>query len=147
MSQKPVVRQLLPVVTEDEDKLQKLWDYIYEPSAADLLDGTMQLARGLIAACLWLRRGRLAVGGGLHLIDEPVGNRVDCLTETGEIALWYRVEWLRLARLPCRELAQLALGNLVVGATRRGLQQERDNGRGLVPSLLVHGLSRAAGGS
>jgi F-type H+-transporting ATPase subunit gamma len=41
MSQKPVVRQLLPVVTEDEDKLQKLWDYIYEPSAADLLDGVL----------------------------------------------------------------------------------------------------------
>ncbi|HLS80629.1 MAG TPA: F0F1 ATP synthase subunit gamma [Steroidobacter sp.] len=41
MSQKPIVRQLLPVVTEDEDKLQKLWDYIYEPSAADLLDGVL----------------------------------------------------------------------------------------------------------
>ncbi len=39
MTQKPNVRQLLPVVTEDEDKLQKLWDYIYEPSAAELLDG------------------------------------------------------------------------------------------------------------
>ena len=41
MSQKPSVRQLLPVVTEDEDKLQKLWDYIYEPSAAELLDGVL----------------------------------------------------------------------------------------------------------
>jgi F-type H+-transporting ATPase subunit gamma len=41
MSQKPVVRQLLPVVTEDEDKLQRLWDYIYEPSAAELLDGVL----------------------------------------------------------------------------------------------------------
>jgi F-type H+-transporting ATPase subunit gamma len=41
MSQKPVVRQLLPVVTEDEDKLQKLWDYIYEPSAAELLEGVL----------------------------------------------------------------------------------------------------------
>jgi F-type H+-transporting ATPase subunit gamma len=41
MSQKPVVRQLLPVVTEDADKLQKLWDYIYEPSAAELLDGVL----------------------------------------------------------------------------------------------------------
>lgn len=41
MSQKPVVSQLLPVVTEDEDKLQKLWDYIYEPSAADLLEGIL----------------------------------------------------------------------------------------------------------
>ena len=41
MSQKPVIRQLLPVVTEDEDKLQKMWDYIYEPSAAELLDGVL----------------------------------------------------------------------------------------------------------
>jgi F-type H+-transporting ATPase subunit gamma len=41
MSQQPTVRQLLPVVTEDEDKLQKMWDYIYEPSAAELLDGVM----------------------------------------------------------------------------------------------------------
>jgi len=41
MSQRPAVRQLLPVVTEDEDKLQKLCDYIYEPSAAELLDGVL----------------------------------------------------------------------------------------------------------
>jgi F-type H+-transporting ATPase subunit gamma len=41
MSQRPVVRQLLPVVTEDEDKLQKLWDYIYEPSASELLEGVL----------------------------------------------------------------------------------------------------------
>ena len=41
MSQKPAIHQLLPVVTEDEDELQKLWDYIYEPSAAELLDGVL----------------------------------------------------------------------------------------------------------
>ena len=43
MSQKPEVRQLLPVATsaEDEGKLQKMWDYIYEPSASDLLDGIL----------------------------------------------------------------------------------------------------------
>jgi F-type H+-transporting ATPase subunit gamma len=43
MVQKPTVRQLLPVVTEAEDaaKLQKLWDYIYEPSADALLDGLL----------------------------------------------------------------------------------------------------------
>lgn len=41
MSQKPSVRQLLPVVAEDQDKLQKLWDYIYEPSAAELLEGVL----------------------------------------------------------------------------------------------------------
>ena len=41
MTQQPMVKQLLPVVTEDEDKLQKLWDYLYEPSAAELLDGLL----------------------------------------------------------------------------------------------------------
>jgi F-type H+-transporting ATPase subunit gamma len=41
MSQKPAIHQLLPVVTEDEDQLQKMWDYIYEPSAAELLDGVL----------------------------------------------------------------------------------------------------------
>ena len=41
MTQQPTVRQLLPVVTEDSDKLQKMWDYIYEPSAAELLDGVL----------------------------------------------------------------------------------------------------------
>jgi F-type H+-transporting ATPase subunit gamma len=41
MSQRPVVRQLLPVVAEDDTKLQKLWDYIYEPSASDLLEGML----------------------------------------------------------------------------------------------------------
>ena len=43
MTQSPVVRQLLPVVAEAQDasKLQKLWDYIYEPSAAELLDSVL----------------------------------------------------------------------------------------------------------
>ena len=43
MSQQPTVRQLLPVAADvdDSDKLQKLWDYIYEPSAADLLEGVL----------------------------------------------------------------------------------------------------------
>lgn len=41
MTQKATVKQLLPVVTEDGDKLQKMWDYIYEPSAAELLDGLL----------------------------------------------------------------------------------------------------------
>ena len=38
MTQSPEVRQMLPVVMTDEDDLQDYWDYIYEPSAADLLD-------------------------------------------------------------------------------------------------------------
>jgi F-type H+-transporting ATPase subunit gamma len=41
MTQKPLIRQLLPVVTEDAAQLQKMWDYIYEPSAAEILDGLL----------------------------------------------------------------------------------------------------------
>jgi len=41
MSQKPTIHQLLPVLTEDEGELQKMWDYIYEPSASELLDGVL----------------------------------------------------------------------------------------------------------
>ena len=41
MSQKPEEHVLLPVQTLDASELQERWDYIYEPSAADLLDGYM----------------------------------------------------------------------------------------------------------
>jgi F-type H+-transporting ATPase subunit gamma len=41
MSQKGTVSQLLPVEATDVDKLQDRWDYIYEPSPEDLLDGIL----------------------------------------------------------------------------------------------------------
>lgn len=41
MTQKPTVTQLLPVVTEDASTLQEHWDYIYEPNAAEILDGVL----------------------------------------------------------------------------------------------------------
>jgi F-type H+-transporting ATPase subunit gamma len=41
MTQKPVVTQLLPVETLDAGDLQEHWDYIYEPSAAEILDGVL----------------------------------------------------------------------------------------------------------
>ena len=41
MTQKPTATQLLPVLTEDAADLQEHWDYIYEPSAAELLDGVL----------------------------------------------------------------------------------------------------------
>jgi F-type H+-transporting ATPase subunit gamma len=41
MSQKGVVSQLLPVQATDKAGLQERWDYIYEPSAEDLLDGLL----------------------------------------------------------------------------------------------------------
>ncbi|MGO9932261.1 MAG: F0F1 ATP synthase subunit gamma [Steroidobacteraceae bacterium] len=41
MTQKGVVSQLLPLQTVDKDELQERWDYIYEPDAADILDGIL----------------------------------------------------------------------------------------------------------
>ncbi len=41
MTQRGDLAQLLPVETKDEAALQKLWDYIYEPSASELLDGIL----------------------------------------------------------------------------------------------------------
>jgi F-type H+-transporting ATPase subunit gamma len=41
MTQKPSVEQLLPVEAIDTDDLQAHWDYIYEPDAAEILDGLL----------------------------------------------------------------------------------------------------------
>jgi F-type H+-transporting ATPase subunit gamma len=41
MSQKAAVSQLLPVEPTDKEELQEHWDYIYEPSAAELLDALL----------------------------------------------------------------------------------------------------------
>jgi F-type H+-transporting ATPase subunit gamma len=54
MTQKPRVDQLLPVVPSDKASLQEHWDYIYEPSAGDILDGLLmryvesQVYRGVV---------------------------------------------------------------------------------------------------
>jgi F-type H+-transporting ATPase subunit gamma len=41
MSQKGEVSQLLPVQPTDKSELQEHWDYIYEPSASELLDALL----------------------------------------------------------------------------------------------------------
>ena len=41
MTQKGVVSQLLPLQTIDKDELQERWDYIFEPDAAEILDGIL----------------------------------------------------------------------------------------------------------
>lgn len=54
MSQKPVVRTLLPVEAADGAELQTHWDYIYEPGAEELLDDVLtryietQIYRGAV---------------------------------------------------------------------------------------------------
>jgi len=41
MSQRPKVLQLLPIVPAEEKELKHHWDYIYEPSAKDLLEALL----------------------------------------------------------------------------------------------------------
>jgi F-type H+-transporting ATPase subunit gamma len=41
MAQKPQAQQLLPVQSLDSSDLQAHWDYIYEPSAGQILDGLL----------------------------------------------------------------------------------------------------------
>ena len=42
MTQKPIIRQLLPLDPTDDESLKHHWDYIYEPDARDLIDGLVQ---------------------------------------------------------------------------------------------------------
>jgi F-type H+-transporting ATPase subunit gamma len=42
MTQKPTVRQLLPVLPVKSEGLLSHWDYIYEPSSAELMDTVLQ---------------------------------------------------------------------------------------------------------
>ncbi len=41
MTQTPKVEQLLPLMPDEDEKLQHQWDYLYEPEARDLLDGLL----------------------------------------------------------------------------------------------------------
>jgi F-type H+-transporting ATPase subunit gamma len=42
MTQRPTIRQLLPVEAVKEEGLQSNWDYIYEPSSEELVDTVLQ---------------------------------------------------------------------------------------------------------
>lgn len=42
MTQRPYLRQLLPIEPVEEDGLLELWDYVYEPDAVALLDTVLQ---------------------------------------------------------------------------------------------------------
>jgi F-type H+-transporting ATPase subunit gamma len=41
MTQQPVCSQLLPLLPDEDQKLQHQWDYLYEPEARTLLDGLL----------------------------------------------------------------------------------------------------------
>jgi F-type H+-transporting ATPase subunit gamma len=81
MTQKPDVVQLLPVQTLDAEELQEHWDYIYEPGAAEILDGVLmryiesQVYRGAVenVACEMAARMvamKAATDNAGKLIDE-----------------------------------------------------------------------------
>jgi len=42
MTQKPTVQQLLPLLPDENDKLQHHWDYLYEPDESKLLEGLLR---------------------------------------------------------------------------------------------------------
>ena len=42
MTQRPIVRQLLPLPPLDSDDLKHRWDYIYEPDARELVEGLIE---------------------------------------------------------------------------------------------------------
>jgi F-type H+-transporting ATPase subunit gamma len=54
MTQRPTMRQLVPLVAVEEEGMAKHWDYIYEPDPADLLDSILlryvesQVYQGLV---------------------------------------------------------------------------------------------------
>jgi F-type H+-transporting ATPase subunit gamma len=81
MSQRPIVRQLLPAERVQSAELQGLWEYLYEPSAAALLEGFMsryiesQVYQGAVenVACEMAARMvamRSATDNAGQLIDE-----------------------------------------------------------------------------
>ncbi|MFO0334165.1 MAG: F0F1 ATP synthase subunit gamma, partial [Pseudomonadota bacterium] len=81
MSQKPVVRQLLPAEVVKSADLQERWEYIYEPSAAELMEGLLmryvesQVYRGAVenVACEMAARMvamKSATDNAGKLIDE-----------------------------------------------------------------------------
>jgi F-type H+-transporting ATPase subunit gamma len=81
MSQRPIVRQLLPAEPVHSAELQGQWEYLYEPSAAELLEGFMtryiesQVYQGAVenVACEMAARMvamRSATDNAGQLIDE-----------------------------------------------------------------------------
>ena len=42
MTQRPIIRQLLPLVHAEDGETSHRWDYIYEPDAVSLVDGLVQ---------------------------------------------------------------------------------------------------------
>ena len=82
MSQKPDVKMLLPVEPPDQDKLQERWDYIYEPGAAELLDGVLtryvetQVYRGVVENVASEMAGKMVA---MKSATDNAGNLIESL--------------------------------------------------------------------
>jgi F-type H+-transporting ATPase subunit gamma len=82
MTQKPVVQQLLPVETVDATDLQEHWDYIYEPNAAEILDGVLmryiesQVYRGAVESVACEMAARMVA---MKAASDNAGNLIDDL--------------------------------------------------------------------
>ena len=99
MTQKPRVVQLLPVEPSDAAGLQDHWDYIYEPSAAEILDGLLmryiesQVYRGAVenvasemAACMVAMKAATDNAGKLIHELQLVYNKARQAAITTELA-------------------------------------------------------------
>jgi F-type H+-transporting ATPase subunit gamma len=82
MTQKPTVTQLLPAQTIDDGELQDMWDYIYEPNAADILDGVLmryiesQVYRGAVESVACEMAARMVA---MKAASDNAGNLIDDL--------------------------------------------------------------------
>ena len=108
MTQKPTATQLLPVVTEDTEQLQEHWDYIYEPGAAEILDGVLmryiesQVYRGAVESVACEMAARMVA---MKAASDNAGNLI------GELQLVYNKA--RQAAIT-KELAEIVGGAAAV---------------------------------
>ena len=82
MTQKPVVTQLLPLESTDAGDLQDHWDYLYEPSAGEILDGVLmryiesQVYRGAVESVACEMAARMVA---MKAASDNAGNLIDDL--------------------------------------------------------------------
>lgn len=82
MSQKPEVVTLLPAQTEDTEQLQEHWDYIYEPSSTELVEGVLaryiesQVYRGAVENVACEMAARMVA---MKSATDNAGNLIDDL--------------------------------------------------------------------
>ena len=108
MTQKPEAQQLLPVETLDAGDLQERWDYIYEPSAIEILDGVLmryiesQVYRGAVESVACEMAARMVA---MKAASDNAGNLI------GELQLVYNKA--RQAAIT-KELAEIVGGAAAV---------------------------------